>query len=150
VIVRKATIEDLATLVDFTSQEVQEAEGSAKDFKQLEQGIKTALENPMIAVYWMLFDVTNRPVGSISALREWSDWNAGYYWWIQSMYIVPEHRGQGHITKLLDAVEKEMRNQNGLELRLYVHRDNAKAIRAYEKVGFAKSPYEIMVRQDKH
>ena len=149
-IVRKATIEDLSTLVEFTSQEAEEAEGSTKDFKRLEKGIKTALENPSIAVYWMLFDETNRPIGSISALREWSDWNAGYYWWIQSLYIVPEHRGQGHITKLLDAVAKEMRSQNGLELRLYVHRSNTKAIRAYEKVGFEKSPYEIMVRQDKY
>ena len=147
-IVRKAAIENLSTLVNFTSREAEEAEGSNKDFKQLEKGIRTALENPSIAVYWMLFDETDWPIGSISALREWSDWNAGYYWWIQSIYIVPEHRGQGHISKLLDAVAKEIRNQNGLELRLYVHRNNTRAIRAYEKVGFGKSPYEIMIRQD--
>ena len=149
-IVRKATIDDLSILVDFTSQEAEEAEGSTKDLKQLEKGIRAALENPSVAEYWMLVEEPDWPIGSISALREWSDWNAGYYWWIQSMYIAPEHRGKGHISLLLEAVADEMRNQNGLELRLYVHRKNARAIRAYENAGFVKSSYEIMVRQDEH
>lgn len=145
--VRKATIDDLSILVRFTSEEAKEAEGRTKDLTVLEKGIKAALEDPSIAVYWMLVDETNRPIGAISALKEWSDWHAGYYWWIQSMYIVPEQRGQGHVSKLLNAVDKEMESQNGLELRLYVHQNNRKAIRAYEKVGFEKSPYEIMVKK---
>ena len=145
--VRKATIDDLSILVRFTSEEAKEAEGRTKDLTVLEKGIKAALEDPSIAVYWMLVDETNRPIGAISALKEWSDWHAGYYWWIQSMYIVPEQRGQGHVSKLLNAVDKEMESQNGLELRLYVHQNNRKAIRAYKKVGFEKSPYEIMVKK---
>ena len=148
--VRKATIADLMTLVEFTSQEAEEAEeaeGSAKDLMILENGVKAALEDNSVAMYWVLIDELNVPIGSVSALKEWSDWNAGYYWWIQSMYIVPEQRGQGHMSKLLDAVEKEMKNQNGLELRLYVHQHNDKAIRAYEKASFEKSPYKIMVRK---
>lgn len=145
--VRKATIEDLSTLVDFTSEEAKEADGNIKDLKRLAKGVKAALEDHSIAMYWILVDQESKPVGSISALKEWSDWNAGYYWWIQSIYIVPEQRGQGHITALLNTVEKEMKKQNGLELRLYVHQDNNRAIRAYEKEGFEKSPYEIMTRK---
>jgi predicted GNAT family acetyltransferase len=38
-----------------------------------------------------------------------------------------------------------MNRQNGLELRLYVHAGNRTAIRAYEKVGFEKAPYDIMI-----
>ena len=38
-----------------------------------------------------------------------------------------------------------MKKQNGLELRLYVHKDNERAIAAYQKASFEKSPYEIMV-----
>ena len=148
--VRKATINDLVTLVDFTSQEADEAEGSAKDLKRLEKGVKAALEDSSIATYWILIDELGNPIGSISALKEWSDWHAGYYWWIQSMYIVPEQRGQGHMSNLLNAVEKEMKDQNGLELRLYVHQHNERAIRAYEKVSFEKSPYKIMFRKNEH
>ena len=148
--VRKAGIEDLAILVEFTSHEAEEAEGSTKDLGQLENGVKAALEDHSIAMYWVLVDELDKPIGSISALREWSDWNAGYYWWIQSMYIIPEQRGRGLMSKLLSAVEKEMKNQNGLELRLYVHQHNEQAMRAYEKAGFEKSPYKIMVRKNEH
>ena len=146
--VRKANIDDLAILVEFTSQEAKEAEGIAKDVDRLEKGVKAALENPSIAMYWVLVDELDQPIGSISALKEWSDWNAGYYWWIQSVYIVPEQRGQGHLSRLLHAVEAEMESQNGLELRLYVHQQNEKAIRAYGKAGFEKAPYEIMLRKN--
>ena len=148
--VRKATTGDLSTLVEFTLEEAKEAEGTTKDSERLERGIKTALEDSSIALYWILVDETDEPIGSISALKEWSDWNAGFYWWIQSMYIVPDQRGKGYISKLLNAVVKEMESQNGLELRLYVHQDNKKAIKAYEKVYFEKSPYEIMVLKNEH
>ncbi len=61
------------------------------------------------------------------------------------MYISPYHRGKGNIQLLLDAIQGEMKNDGGLELRLYVHRSNRTAIRAYEKVGFKKSDYEVMI-----
>ena len=48
---------------------------------------------------------------------------------------------------LMDTVSAEMQKQGGLELRLYVHRDNGKAIRAYEKIGFEMSACKIMVRR---
>lgn len=66
------------------------------------------------------------------------------------MYIVPAQRGKGYIKKLLNSVLSEMKSQNGLELRLYVHEGNRKAIRAYEKAGFEKSPYEIMAFRNEH
>ena len=145
--VREATLEDLPTLVSFTAKEAEEAEGSTKDLTRLEKGIRAALEDPTIARYWVLIDELDNPVGSISALREWSDWHAGQGWWVQSMYIVPERRGQGHMATLLNTVEQEMRTQSGLELRLYVHQENERAVRAYEKSGFQHSPYQIMVRK---
>jgi GNAT superfamily N-acetyltransferase len=104
-----------------------------KDMKTLADGIKAALEDRSIAMYWVLVNEDNQPVGSASALKEWSDWNAGYYWWIQSMYIRPDYRGKGYMDLLLDAIQSEMKEQNGLELRLYVHENNQAAIRAYRK-----------------
>lgn len=65
------------------------------------------------------------------------------------MYIVPDQRGKGYVAQLLNAVINEMERQNGLELRLYAHQDNKKAIKAYEKSGFKKLPYEIMVLKNK-
>ena len=143
--VRRADINDLPVLIEFILKEALASEGSIKDSKKLEKGIRTALEDASVAMYWVLVDESGNPVGSVSALREWSDWNAGYYWWIQSMYLAPDHRGKGYMPLLIDAVTAEMEKQNGLELRLYVHKGNERAIAAYQKASFEKSPYEIMV-----
>ena len=143
--VREAVLGDLPKLVEFTSEEAREAEGSIMAQGNLEKGIRKALEDGSIAMYWVLVNNFGEAIGSISALKEWSDWNAGFYWWIQSMYLVPDQRGKGYIVHLINAVKDEMENQSGLELRLYVHQDNKKAIKAYEKSGFEKLPYEIML-----
>jgi len=142
--VRKARIEDLSYLVEFTAEEAREAEGSVKIPDTLEKGISAALADNTIATYWVLVDENDIPVGSVSTLKEWSDWNAGYYWWIQSMYLAPSQRGKGRMALLLEAVKSEMKSQKGLELRLYVHKDNGAAVRAYEKSNFEHSDYRIM------
>jgi len=144
-IVRKAVLKDLPVLFEFTSEEAREAEGGAAAFDNLEAGIRKALEDDSKALYWVLLDDSGTAIGSISALKEWSDWKAGYYWWIQSVYIVPAHRGKGCFDLLLSAVVEEMENRGGLELRLYVHKDNRRAIGAYRKSAFETLPYEIMV-----
>lgn len=143
-IVRKAVPQDLPTLLEFTREEAREAEGSAEAFDNLDAGVRKALEDDTKAMYWVLADESGAAIGSISALQEWSDWNAGYYWWIQSVYIVPAHRGKGGFDLLLNAVVSEMEKQDGLELRLYVHKNNERAIGAYRKSAFETLPYEIM------
>ena len=145
--VRRAELNDLDKLVEFTAAEAREAEGDTKSMKTLADGIKAALEDRSIAMYWVLVNEDNQPVGSASALKEWSDWNAGYYWWIQSMYIRPDYRGKGYMALLLNSIKSEMKGQAGLELRLYVHEDNQVAIKAYKKSNFTFSRYRIMIQK---
>lgn len=143
-LVRKAELKDLPTLVDFIAAEFMEAEGSTNVPDTLENGIRRALIDNSVALYWVLLNEQNRLVGSVSVLQEWSDWHAGYYWWIQSLYIRPADRGKGYLCLLLNAVKSEMKRQNGLELRLYVDADNQAAIKAYQKANFVHSKYKIM------
>lgn len=142
--VRRATPADLDSLVHFAAEEARAAEGIDKAPGTLRAGILAALENEQLALYWVLADERDQPVGVISALREWSNWNAGYYWWVQSLYIAPDYRGRGYLTLLFDAVREEAGRQNGLDLRLYVHDGNERARAAYRKNGFAEMHYRIM------
>jgi GNAT superfamily N-acetyltransferase len=130
----------------FAAAEAQEAEGIEKAPATLRRGIETALHDETVAVYWVLVVDDDQPVGTISALREWSNWNAGYYWWIQSMYIVPEYRGKGLALQLLDTVGDEARRRGGLELRLCVHEGNVRAMKTYDAAGFSESKYKVMSR----
>ena len=79
-----------------------------------------------------------------STIKEWSNFNGGYYWWIQSLFIQPEFRGAGLVQKLIDTVKEEAQREGGIDLRLYVHRINTRAIKAYRKLGFSESDYLIM------
>ena len=142
--VRPATLADLDTLQAFTLAEAREAEGNAKPPATVREGIRTGLVDPRVARYWVLETNQGGVVASVSVVKEWSDWHAGYYWWIQSMFIVAEYRGQGLLRLLLQAVTKVARQEQALELRLYVHQDNQRAIKAYQRVGFTSSVYQIM------
>jgi ribosomal protein S18 acetylase RimI-like enzyme len=143
-IVRRARLSDLEKLVDFTLAEAVEAEGSRKSREKARRGILAALEDESIAVYWVLEDSRSYIVGNISVVKEWSNWHAGHYWWIQSLYIRPEHRGRGLIETLIRTVKESAKEGGALDLRLYVHKHNRRAIRAYQKCGFRDADYQIM------
>jgi GNAT superfamily N-acetyltransferase len=59
------------------------------------------------------------------------------------MYVVPEFRGQGVNKIIMGALKQWSKEQNVHELRLQVYENNAPAIRAYEKTGFAKHMVEM-------
>jgi ribosomal protein S18 acetylase RimI-like enzyme len=142
--IRKATPADLKSLVSFAVAEAKEAEGVKKDSERVRQGISTALNDDSIALYWVLEKKSIGVIGSVSMVKEWSDWNSGYYWWIQNMYLLPEFRGKGFMERLIQELKDAARNEGALELRLYVHKNNAQAISAYQKVGFFDADYRIM------
>ena len=143
-VIRRANLTDLRQLVEFTLREAKEAEGISKDNEIVRRGIRTALEDESVAVYWVVQSKNNETVGNISVVKEWSNWNAGYYWWIQSMYIKPEYRGRGLMKMLIQTVRESARQGQALDLRLCVHKKNERAIRAYVKSGFIDADYRIM------
>jgi GNAT superfamily N-acetyltransferase len=142
--IRKATAADLKSLVSFAVAEAKEAEGVKKDSERVRQGVTTALNDDSIAMYWVLEKNNSGVIGSVSIVKEWSDWNSGYYWWIQNMYIMPAFRGKGLMQRLIQALKDTAQQESALELRLYVHKNNAQAISAYQKVGFFDADYRIM------
>jgi len=46
--------------------------------------------------------------------------------------------------KLIQTVKESARQGKALDLRLYVHKNNERAIKAYAKAGFVDSDYRIM------
>lgn len=144
--VREAQIEDLEKLVSFIEVEAVEAEQADIPLETIRKGIKIGLEDDDIANYWVLQTSEGEVIGNTSVVKEWSDWNAGYYWWIQSMFIMQEHRGKGLMELMLDKVREAGKEEGALELRLYVHKENNRAIKAYYRDGFQDCNYKIMVQ----
>lgn len=144
--IRDATADDQQTLVAFTLQEALEAEAHEADEAAVRRGVGGAFGEEPRATYWVA-EADGWAVGSISVFKEWSDFNGGDYWWIQSVYIVPGHRGSGLIDQLLDHVAAAARGGGAVDLRLQVHTSNARAQRAYKRYGFEEAPYKMMTKR---
>ena len=143
-VIRRAIITDLSRLVEFTLSEAKEAEGISLNRERARKGIQAALEDESVAVYWVLQTRPDEIAGNISVVKEWSNWKAGYYWWIQSLYIKPEHRGRGLTKRLIQTVRESAKQSRALDLRLYVHKNNERAMKAYVRAGFVHADYRIM------
>lgn len=93
--------------------------------------------------YWVAL-VDDSPVGSLLQTFEWSDWRARNVWWIQSVYILPEFRGQGIYSRMYEKLKQIVENDDTLAgLRLYVDKTNEKAHALYQKLGMNSSHYHL-------
>jgi len=144
--VRDATAADIDTLVAFTLQEAREAESYEANEAAVRRGVEGAFGERPFAMYWMA-ECERQPVGSVSVVKEWSNFRGGQYWWIQSVFIIPEHRGTGLIQLLVDHVTSVARAAGALDLRLYAHGSNERALHAYRRCGFMPAPYVLMTKR---
>jgi ribosomal protein S18 acetylase RimI-like enzyme len=142
--IREARPQDLDTLVDFTLREAREAEALDLNAAVVRRGMQRVFADPQLATYRVAETVTGRVVASTSVVREWSNFHAGHYWWIQSLYVDPPHRGAGLVELLLDHVVRMATSAGALDVRLYAHEGNARALRVYRRLGFEEAPYVIM------
>lgn len=142
--IRLATPGDIESLVAFTVHEAQESQGLSACASNVRRGVQAAFEVPPRATYWVVESLGGELVASTSIITEWSDFHGAEYWWVQSLYIVPGHRGKGLIEQVFAHLSREAAAANALDLRLYVHHSNERAIHAYERCGFVAAPYMIM------
>ena len=117
-----------------------ESEGTVLDAERVRKGIAAVMEDGSKGIY-IIARFEDRPVASLMITREWSDWNNGGYWWIQSVYVMPEHRGQGIFRAMYTKVIQMANDQNIAQVRLYVDRHNTNAQKVYQKLGMEECHY---------
>lgn len=144
--IRPAVADDIDVLVGFTLAEARDAERRSLDVEGARRGVRGAFEAPPRARYWVAHTADGRVVASTSIVTEWSNFRGGDYWWIQSLYVLPEHRGQGLVDQLLARLSAEAVAAGALDLRLYGYNSNERALRAYQRCGFEVAPYIIMTK----
>ncbi len=140
-LLRKGTPKDTEALVAFNQAMAQETEGLALDSDTLSRGVSTLLENPAKGFY-LVAEIEGEIAGSLMVTFEWSDWRAADYYWIQSVYIKPEHRQKGIYRALYQEVKTLAEKQGGAaSFRLYVEQENTRAQQTYQSLGMSQSHY---------
>jgi ribosomal protein S18 acetylase RimI-like enzyme len=145
--IRIATVKDAASLVAFNQAMALETEGKHLDTDTLKGGVEAVFGDESKGFY-VVAEQDGKILGGLMITYEWSDWRNSWFWWIQSVYILPEARGQRVYSKLHEFV-KEQAKQDGsvCGVRLYVETENAHAQRVYEKVGMNASHYLMYEEQ---
>jgi len=139
--IRFASKKDVDSLVEFNQAMALETEGKHLDGDTLRSGVEAVFGDEKKGFYVVAED-NERIIGGLMVTYEWSDWRNGWFWWIQSVYILPEARGKSIYSRLYEFVKtKAAEAGNVCGFRLYVENDNYHAQKVYDKVGMAASHY---------
>lgn len=140
--IRIANSADSLSLVEFNQAMALETEGKRLDPQILKRGVESVFNDEKKGFY-VVAESDNEIVGSLMITFEWSDWRNAWFWWIQSVYVLPEFRGQGIYRKLYGfVINKAAQAQDDVcGFRLYVEKENTPARKVYEKLGMEISHY---------
>ncbi len=141
--VRLARPQDLHALVGFNRALAHETEGLSLDVERLTEGVRHLLADDRYGFYTVA-ERDGEVIGSLMITYEWSDWRNGLIWWIQSVYVLPDHRRQGVFSELY-ANARRLANRAGevRALRLYVEKENRSAQKTYQDLGMNETHYRL-------
>ena len=141
--IRRATPTDFAFIVGSNIAMAQETEVLALDEARVRAGVGAVLADSALGFY-LIAEIDGSPAGQLMVTYEWSDWRNGLWWWIQSVYVRPEHRRKGVYTALHRHVAEAAQAAGGVcGIRLYVERDNTTAQQVYESLDMYRTRYQM-------
>ena len=140
---RLATVRDIDYITLFNTEMAFETESIYLDQADLRHGIAAVLSDSNLGFY-LISELEGVMIGQILITKEWSDWRNAWFWWIQSVFVEPNHRRKGVYSamykKIVDMADRE---GNVCGLRLYVDRDNLSAKQVYSHLGMSQSHYDL-------
>jgi GNAT superfamily N-acetyltransferase len=140
VTVRLANRSDISHVAQWNAAMAWETEHKTLDPVILARGVTAVFDEPRRGFY-LIAEHDGAPVGCLLVTYEWSDWRAGDFWWIQSVYVVEAARRLGVFRRLYQEVETRARHGNAVGLRLYVETENERAQRTYAGLGMSRCHY---------
>jgi len=141
--IRQATLEDTEFLVAGNAAMAQETEARALDIHTLRAGVCALFDDPSRGFH-LIAELAGRSAGQMLITYEWSDWRNATFWWIQSVYTLPDSRRRGVFKALYSYVDAQARQLPYVcGLRLYVESHNHHAQAVYQRCGMREAVYRM-------
>lgn len=140
--IREAQVSDEDALVQFNWNLAKETEAKELDWSILQAGVRGILTEPQRGFY-VVAEYDGQVVGATMITKEWSDWRNADFWWIQSVYVVKEHRRKGIFRSLFESLQQKSQAEQVCGFRLYVERDNHAAQQTYRDLGLHETDYKM-------
>ena len=143
-IIRKASNNDINTIVTFNYLMAKETETILLDKNIVKLGVKSVITDPSKAQYWIA-ENNNKIIGQLMITYEWSDWRNGNMWWISSVYVTENFRRRGVFSALYKHIEHMAKENLGCcGIRLYIEKHNERAQKTYLSLGMNDAGYDVM------
>jgi len=143
-VIRKAVRDDAPVIAEHNRTMAVETENKVLDEETVRRGVLAVFDGPDKAWY-LLATIGNKIAGQLMITSEWSDWRNGWFWWIQSVYVRPEHRRSGVFQALYQHVRKLASEDSTVcGIRLYVESSNEAARRVYRRLGMVETDYRLL------
>lgn len=141
--IRLATPRDARVVAAFNAAMALETEGKVLFPEVVGAGVRNLLKRPR-AGFYLVAETASEVVGSLMITTEWSDWRNGDFWWIQSVYVLPEFRRRGVYKRLYRHVQRLAAKRRAVcGFRLYVERNNRRAQATYRASGMERTHYLV-------
>ena len=141
--IEKATRDDIRILADFQQKMALETEDLTLDDSVLHKGITALFDDTSKGIYFVARE-DGQVIACLMLTYEWSDWRNGTVLWIQSVYVLPEYRGNGVFRGLYDHVKSMVADDPSVRgIRLYVEKDNKTAQQVYAAMGMDGEHYQL-------
>ena len=146
ILVRRGESRDINAIADFNTNIALETEGLKLNPTVISAGVRGVIENPERGFY-LVVEVPGKTgqtiiAASLMVTTEWSDWRNGLFWWIQSVYVIPNWRRKGLYRQMYQKVKQLSEEaQNVCGFRLYVEKDNTNAQQTYSSLGMKATHY---------
>jgi len=139
--IKEATKNNIETIKNFQIKMAEESEGMILDNETITKGVKAVFEDNSKGVYYIAKE-NNTVIASLLTTYEWSDWRNAYVLWIQSVYVITEHRRKGVFKKMYQYLKNIVESSDKyIGLRLYVDKTNVNAQKVYDNVGMNNQHY---------
>jgi len=140
-LIRLAVVEDLNFIADCQIKMAMETEQMALDLTIVGQGVEAVFSDPAKGFY-IISESRNERCGCLLITPEWSDWRNAWIWWIQSVYVLPDHRKSGVFGSMYDYIKHLVLHGPDVSgIRLYVDNTNISAREVYTRIGMNGDHY---------
>jgi len=140
---REAHVSDRTDIIDFQIAMALETEGVALDRPTVTRGVEAVFRDPSKGRYYVAAH-GDQVVASLLITYEWSDWRDGIVWWIQSVYVRPQFRGQRVYAGLYAFIRDLASSDDHIKgIRLYVDERNSRAKIVYARLGMIGEHYRV-------
>jgi len=139
--IRPAQPNDVATIAQFNIDLASETENRQLEPERVLAGVAAFIADPGKGFY-LVAERDGQVAGQLMVTYEWSDWRNGVFWWLQSVFVLPQYRRAGVFKALFSHLEAQARRRPDVcGLRLYVDAENRRAQGVYSRLGMGQSRY---------